>query len=355
MANYMLKERLLSSLKAYVNHENFKSKLSLSGQVALKYLAQGEYNLNYLLETNHGPYVLRVNTASQMNLKNQIAYEYQALRILSSSGVTPRPYYLDDRQEEIPYGLLVMEYLPGEPLHYNLDLPKAAETFAKIHSLRFTASEKDFLVKGIGPFSNIYREASGLLQKYFDFPQADSRVRNILEKVLLKAKEKKKEEEYLLKNPWSAVINTEVNSHNFIVNRKKGSCHLIDWEKPILGEPAQDLSMFLVATTTLWKSEIILSSQEEESFIRDYIQKIRIEMRKNEKLSSLPMETLRERISMFKFFNYLRAISWCAMAWTEYVQPGRELQNPDTFEKIKMYIEPTFIQRCFHSLGLAVS
>jgi thiamine kinase-like enzyme len=150
------------------------------------------------------------------------------------------------------------------------------------------------------------------------------------------------------------VINTEVNSHNFIVNRKKGSCHLIDWEKPILGEPAQDLSMFLIATTTLWKSEKILSLQEEEDFIRKYLQKMKIEMSKSEELSGIPINTLRERITMFKFFNYLRAISWCAMAWTEYVQPGRVLQNPDTFEKIKMYIEPAFIQRCFYS-GLAAS
>jgi hypothetical protein len=48
---------------------------------------------------------------------------------------------------------------------------------------------------------------------------------------------------------------------------------------------------------------------------------------------------------MFKFFNYLRAISWCAMAWTEYTEPGRQLVNMDTFEKIKAYIEPSFIKR----------
>lgn len=340
--NDLLHEELSRSLEEYVNRERFKAGLSLTGQVGLNYLAQGEYNLNYLLETDRGCYVLRVNTASQMKLENQIAYEYQALQLLSKSGVTPRPYYLDDRKQEIPFGLLVMEYLPGGPLHYGWDLFKAAHTFARIHSLQFTKEEKAFLVQGTGPFSNIYLEACGLLQKYFDFPQADPETKHLLENILQKAEDKKKEEKYLAREPWTALINTEVNSHNFIVNREKNSCHLIDWEKPILGEPAQDLSMFIIATTTLWKSNKILTPPEELAFLERYSRAM-----ERQNALSLPIHTLRERIEMFKFFNYLRAISWCAMAWTEYLQPGRVLQNPDTFEKIKMYLKPAFIRYCF--------
>ncbi len=96
-------------------------------------------------------------------------------------------------------------------------------------------------------------------------------VKQLLEKVLLKADEKKKEEEYLLREPWLTVINTEVNSHNFIVNNDLQTCHLIDWEKPILGEPAQDLSMFLIATTTMWKRNYVLSLEDEEVFIKAYL------------------------------------------------------------------------------------
>jgi aminoglycoside phosphotransferase (APT) family kinase protein len=134
------------------------------------------------------------------------------------------------------------------------------------------------------------------------------------------------------------VINTEVNSHNFIVNQKNQSCHLIDWEKPILGEPAQDLSMFLIATTTMWKRSYLLSSEEEEAFISQYDKNIPDCSYKT---------TLRERIEMFKFFNYLRAISWCAMAWTEYTNGERQLVNRDTFNKISTYLDAQFIQKIF--------
>lgn len=334
----MLSEQLYKDVVEYVNSNKFKSNMDLNGALKVQYLAQGEYNLNYLLETNKGRYVLRINTASQLKLDNQIGYEYQALSLLSHSGVTPKPYYLDDSKTVIPYGLLVMEYLPGEPLDYRYDLLDAASTFARIHSLKYENKETEFLIREPGPFTGIYNESVGLLQKYFECVEADIKVKQILEKVILKAQDKKKEEFYLQSEPWLAVINTEVNSHNFIIDKKKSTCHLIDWEKPILGEPAQDLSMFLISTTTMWKRSYRLSLEEEESFLRQYLN--------NFNDSSL-VNTLRTRVEMFKFFNYLRAISWCAMAWTEYIKPGRLLANIDTFEKIKIYLEPEYLKQVF--------
>jgi len=333
----MLREQLLPQLKEYINSKTFKSYMLLEGTSKLSFLAQGEYNLNYLLQTSRGDFVLRINTGSQMNLENLIAYEYKAVKLLQNSGETPRPLYVDDSKKDIPYGLLVMDFLPGEPLDYRKDLLLAASTFAQIHGLEFEEEETDFLVKSARPFTAIYQEASALLDKYFSCSRADKEVKKILETALLRAESRIKEEDYLLDAPWWAVINTEVNSHNFIVNRDYGTCHLIDWEKPILGEPAQDLSMFLIATTTVWKRNYVLSPAEEKTFIDKYL----------EMLPEHPYKhTLSTRIEMFKFFNYLRAISWCAMAWTEYTEPdGRQLVNMDTFEKIKAYIEPSFIKK----------
>ncbi|HZK56655.1 MAG TPA: aminoglycoside phosphotransferase family protein [Desulfosporosinus sp.] len=334
----MLYEQLLQHIAEYVNSKRFKRSMNLQGRVEVKFLAQGEYNLNYLLETAEMNYVFRINTASQMNLLNQINYEYQTLELLKHSGVTPKPYYLDDSKNDIPYGVLVMEYLPGEPLNYRTDLTQAAVTFAKIHNVPSLKDEIDYLVKVDGSFSAIYQEAQNLLTCYFDCPEANPQVKKLLETVLLHAEEKKKEEIFFQKEPWRAVINTEVNSHNFIVNNDLQSCHLIDWEKPIYGEPAQDLSMFLIATTTLWKRNYVLSREQEEQFLRSYVKE----------LPPCPhIKTLTERVESFKFFNTLRAVSWCAMAWTEYTKPGRVLVNGDTFEKIEMYIETGFIKSCF--------
>lgn len=328
-------DRLLLSVKRYVNSERFKSALGVEDELAVSFLAQGEYNLNYLLETGDKRYVFRVNTGSQMDLENQIAYEYRALKLLEHSGVTPKAYFVDDSKVEFPYGVLAMEYLPGRPLDYRSDLGAAAQVFARIHGQEFCPEEVGFLVKEPAPLTGIYREAVRLLNRYFSYHKADPLVAGLLEKFLMKAEERRKEEKSLLDDPWLRVINTEVNSHNFIVNPANGSCHLIDWEKPIYGEPAQDLSHFLIATTTMWKRDYILSREEEKFFLNTYLRC----------LPSCPQaKTLRERVHIFKFFNYLRAVSWCAMALTEYSEGDRPLSNPDTYEKIKAYLEPEFIE-----------
>lgn len=334
----MLAEQLYDIVTEYVNRQSFILTLGLKRIVSVSYLAQGEYNLNYLLQSGADQYVLRINTGSQMGLDNQIAYEYKALRLLSRSKVTPRAFYLDDTKMNIPFGTLVMEYLPGEPLDYRFDLIRAARTFACIHGLEFADSETKFLVKEPGPFTGIMNEVTCLLQQYFSHPQANSQTKKLLDKIMDKAQKRKPEEKYLLVEPWLRVINTEVNSHNFIVNAKTEKCCLIDWEKPIYGEPAQDLGHFLIATTTLWKRDYILSKEEEDLFLRTYL---------NELPPCSQVKTLRDRVDMFKFFNLLRAVSWCAMAWTEYIKPDRPLSNQDTLMKIKMYIEPEFLTRVF--------
>ncbi|WP_028307738.1 aminoglycoside phosphotransferase family protein [Desulfitibacter alkalitolerans] len=339
----MLAEQLLSRVREYVNKSSLKQHLGIEPkeEVRVDYLAQGEYNLNYIIETDASrKFVFRVNTGSQMQLQNQIKYEFQALNLLKNSSVTPRPYYLDDSMKSLPYGILIMEFLPGEPLDYRYDLDKAAGTFAVIHGLEFSELDTNFLVKEPGPFTGIYNEASRLLDIYFRCTKASIETAELLEKIILQAEKRKSQEKMLLANSWLRVINTEVNSHNFIVNKEKETCHLIDWEKPILGEPAQDLSHFVIATTTLWKRDYVLSVEEENYFIKTYLDKLPACPQKN---------TFKERLEMFKFFNYLRAVSWCAMAWTEYIEPCRLLSNKDTFEKIQAYIEPQFLKKIFRN------
>jgi hypothetical protein len=68
----MLSERLLPTIVDYVNRDEFKSSLFLHGRVKVQFLAQGEYNLNFLLETTRGKLVLRVNTASQMQWRTKL-------------------------------------------------------------------------------------------------------------------------------------------------------------------------------------------------------------------------------------------------------------------------------------------
>ena len=97
-------------------------------------LAQGEYNMNYVVRQGSGAWVFRVNIGTQIARDDQILYEYRALKLLETTGVTPCPFYVDDSRGRLEYGVLLMEYLPGEPLDYRRDSETAAQLFARIHT-----------------------------------------------------------------------------------------------------------------------------------------------------------------------------------------------------------------------------
>lgn len=127
-------------LKEYVKSRKYREALGLPREVSEEYsmLAQGEYNINYLFThpVNGQKLLLRVNCGSQMHLKNQIEYEYHALKLLEGSGRTPKALYVDGSLECLSHGVMVMEFLPGTSLDYRTDLAYAATCLADIHSVR---------------------------------------------------------------------------------------------------------------------------------------------------------------------------------------------------------------------------
>ena len=101
--------------------------MGLPGQVTENYtmLAQGEYNRNYTFThpITGQKLVLRINFGSQMHLKDQILYEYRALKLLENSGRTPKAIYADGSCKNLPYGVMVMEFLPGHTQCKNAGSP----------------------------------------------------------------------------------------------------------------------------------------------------------------------------------------------------------------------------------------
>jgi aminoglycoside phosphotransferase (APT) family kinase protein len=300
-------------------------------------LAQGEYNMNYRLAQGDRCWVVRVNTGTQIGREDQIAYEYRALRLLASSGVTPRPYYLDDRKDFLEYGLLIMEYLPGEPLDYRRDLPQAAGLFARLHSLD-TPGAETCLMREDRPLTGMYIECERMAKVYLCSDLADPFVCRYLSKVLAWANQARAAEAYYLSDPCHRVVNTEVNSGNFIVNRQAGMIHLVDWEKPLWGDPAQDLSHFCAPTTTLWKTDYRMSERDRDDFLAAY---------RNQVADRHLRDTIVERVRLVDPFNCLRGVSWSAMAWVLYQSDEHALRNADTFRKIQAYLEPAFLRSLF--------
>ena len=311
----------------YLRSDAFLNPLGLPGGTALAFspLGQGEYNANYIFTHPDGQkLVLRINTGSQMHLDDQIGYEFSALRNLEPSGRTPRPLFCDPDRS-----LLVMEYLPGRPLQYERDLSAAAEIFADIHALPIPGDCR--MLEPENPLTAIIDECRQMAARYFSWEKADPRVVRLLETL---EKEISSKDLSAPRGIRKCMVNTEVNSGNFLINPGAKS-YLIDWEKPLISEPAQDLGHFLVPTTTFWKTDVILTPEDIRHFVACYRKAVD---------GRFETDSLRERLPLYFTVTCLRGVTWCAMAYREYSEPGRALSNRDTFEKIKSYLQPDFLE-----------
>lgn len=300
-------------------------------------LAQGEYNLNFLIASNSTQLVFRVNIGTQIARDDQIDYEYKALDLLRQSGVTPRPHYVDDTRTFFNRGILIMDYLPGEALDYTRDLAQAAKLFATIHQVKVPA-EKNHLICEDEPLSLIFEECAGLLQQYFDSDLADPDIRQYLMDLKAWADAARENEKFYQQDPWPCIVNTEVNSGNFIVNREKETIDLVDWEMPRWGDPSQDLSHFCSPLTTLWKTDWRMSPAKKRDFLKTYCRNIDDAHLRN---------TLAERVRLRDPFVYLRGISWSAMGWVAYQTQFSGMKNPDTWAKLQQYMNLKFIRSLF--------
>ena len=312
----------------YFKSDAFLRPLDLPTGTELSFspLGQGEYNLNYtfLHPVTKQKLVLRINTGSQMHLEDQIGYEFSALQGLIPSGRTPKPLFCDSSR-----GLLVMEWLPGTALNYDTDLEIAAHILADIHCTPVPAESR--LLAPAHPARAIYQECLEMVAHYLSWEEADPGVKALLETLVEEIGR------LPLDEPSDAprcCVNTELNSGNFLICRE-GKSSLVDWEKPLLSEPAQDLGHFLAPTTTFWKTDTILTPEQVKAFTAMYIQAID---------GRMDYSSLSRRLPLFFTVTCLRGVTWCAMALREYCQPGRALTNADTLKKLRAYLEPAFLE-----------
>lgn len=326
-------KQLPDGLEQIVTEERFRSALGLPKKLEEQYelLAQGEYNRNFLFThpVTGKKLVLRLNFGSQMHLEHQIEYEYQALCLLKDSGRTPKPLYVDGSRKTSEQGFLVMEFLPGRALDYRTELLSAARCLADIHSAELP--EKHGLICPEKPLQAILEECEEMVKTYMDSPLGEIQTKRELRRLLDLGW---KRADSLWEIPFQCCINTELNSTNFLANGPEGKTFLVDWEKPLYGDPAQDLGHFLAPTTTFWKTDVILSEKEREAFVTEYIR-----FAGNKRLG----EGIRERTRLYIPVTCLRGITWCAMAWVQYRQPGRELVNESTRKKLDQYLDAGFL------------
>ena len=295
-----------------------------TGYKNIKLLGAGEYNINFTFDDEDLKKVLRINMKSQMNLENQIEYEYETLQLLKDSGVTPKPYELVTKTSLLPYKYLTMEFLKGRALNYKTDMYIAAYLLSKVHNTPYGDNN---LINAANPFQLMFDECKQMAGEYLAWDKADEKVSSyinrFLEKCLILIPEK-----YSIANP--CIINTELNSGNFLIGKEKEDSYVIDWEKALIGECEQDLAHFLAPTTTFWKTDIILSETEINDFLEKY---------------SNYRAFNRERFERYLIFNCLRGVTWCSMAFRQYSENDKMLMDDATFKKIASYIDLEFLEK----------
>jgi hypothetical protein len=131
------------------------------------------------------------------------------------------------------------------------------------------------------------------------------------------------------------IVNTEVNSKNFIVDGD--AAYLVDWEKAVISQRYQDLGHFVVPTTTLWKSDFSFDRQSRKKFLELYADLAGLEC---------SFDEISYKTGLLEKTILLRALSWCYMAYYEYTRSERELTDSATFERISQYLREV---ECFLS------
>lgn len=285
------------------------------------FLAAGEYNQNFLVRAGADRLVFRINHGSQLGLDDQIGYEFAALRCVAPSGVTPLPLRVHPDSEPFGGGVLLMQYLPGAPLVYERDWERAAEIFARIHAL---PPCPDLLTQE-DPVTAIASESLSLIRRYPD--HALTRQRSMLldyHERIVRLGERNRS---LFATDRLCVVNTEVNSGNFLVST--AGAYLVDWEKAVVSSRHQDLGHFLAPTTTLWKTETLFSPEQKHNFLKAY----------HHHLTDPPaLEEIIQLCRVMEQVIILRGLSWCFMAHHEYANATKPLTNERTREKIGLYM-----------------
>ena len=288
----------------------------------VSFLAAGEYNENYRVTGAETDTVFRINHGTQLGIENQMEYEFRVLEAISSSGVTPRPLRLCKRHELFPRGAMLMEFLPGRALDYRKDLEGAARCLAAVHSV----SAPDSLIEQRNPVADILRECNGLLARYPSHPRSGllPRIRRYAEFV----EQLSKQPEADFSEETVCITNTEVNSGNFLVDDRV--VRLVDWEKAVVSYRYQDLGHFLVPTTTLWKTDVVLDADARRHFLEHYW-----------RIAHPPVSFARldARTRTLEKTILLRAYSWCYMATAEYASGSRALTNEQTLSIMNYYLD----------------
>lgn len=298
----------------------------------------GEHNANFSFThpASGQKLLLRVNYVSQMGLEHQIAYEHAGLRALEMSGRVPRALFVDDTRQTIGHGVLVMEFLEGSWLDYERagDVSQAAAILADIHSVP-VASDCG-LLQPANPLAEQFAECLGFYDVYLRSPYVETRVTRVIDECI--ARTRTALEAYDERRAdANHIINTEAIAAHFLIPADGSPGHMVDWEKPLVAEPAQDVAYFLSPTTTIWDSDYIFDASRRAAFVEEYWACVD---------GRFSRDAFDAHFDAYVRSNCLRGLTWCTKAVVDYRDPDTPLTHEKTRRKLDIYLSDEFLAFC---------
>jgi aminoglycoside phosphotransferase (APT) family kinase protein len=254
----------------------------------------GESNLNFLVTTNRGKFVFRINMDPASDKKS--ASEFNALRALAGLGIAPEAIYLDESR--VPFGetLLVVKYVEGKPLSEVEEGQISAESAAKlahivamVHSIDVKKLAIHLPVRGL-----TYESWFARMRKDMDYIRQNRKSRSLKSGFdeMLEDSFNRLQEGSVKSAPLnvSAPGHGDVCAQNVIVG-DEGAMSLIDWESFGMWDPAAEIAMVFEAFG------LDFPADREIEFLSMYT-------------SLRQDQTLRERLNVFRPIVRFEQLTW---------------------------------------------
>lgn len=314
-------------------------------------LGMGEHNVNFWFALPDGERaVLRVNVASQPFHENQIRYEFEALQAAEPSGCTPRPLFVDDSAAAPGKGVLVESFCAGRQLDFDDlrpgDVRCAIQMMADVHAVR--AVPDCGLFRPADPLRAMFDECAQRFCSYLASGFQEARLTRWMERFLDAAE--RMMATVAPPQDRGHIVNTEtLPSHFLIPDASAASAaaastagrlcahpgHFVDWERPVLGEVAQDVAYFVSPTTTFWDSDFLFSAAGIPEVIDAYWQAV------DGRFARADFDA---RFRAWRMMTALKSTSWCVQALARYGGTSDAHTTQKTADKLPVYLSDDFME-----------
>lgn len=218
--------------------------------VQYRFLAQGNHNENFLVETTAGSFVLRIELGHQFkNLKN----EYETL-INLPAGLGPKVFVFDDSHTTIDHDYLIEEFISGEHPADATDefIKEMAHWFKQLHAIKRETTEPFLASAALEPY---HRN----VQKFYARAPKDltDNLTELLDQVQTLIKQY---DSLFLSEKTESLLHRDASQGNILFNEK--TVRLIDWEFSNYGPAEWDLVYFI--------QSFHLTPDQQEDLLREY-------------------------------------------------------------------------------------